>query len=58
MKNGLIATVEYKNIPGGGVLVIFTNEITGEKYSKPYKTRAAAKTQGTRFLNRMGRIYA
>lgn len=54
---GLIASVEYKNIPGGGVLVIFTNEITGEKYSRPYKTAAAAKAQATRFFDRMGRIY-
>lgn len=52
-----MASVEYKNIPGGGVLVIFTNEITGEKYSRPYKTAAAAKAQATRFFDRMGRIY-
>lgn len=53
----LIATFEYKNIPGGGVLLILTNEKTGEKYSKAYKTRAAAKAQETRITKRLMRIY-
>lgn len=53
----LIATFEYKNIPGGGVLLIFTNEKTGETHSRPYKTKAAAKAQETRITKRLIRIY-
>ena len=51
------ASVEYKRIPGGGVLTIFTNHKTGETFTRTYKTMAAAHGQGTRFLNRMSRVY-
>lgn len=56
-KRHYIAEVEYKNIPGGGVLAIFHNYKTREAFAKPYKTAAAARCQGTRYLQKMGRIY-
>lgn len=57
MKKHYICNADCKAIPGGGVLVVFTNYQNGESFSRKYKTMAAAKGAVTKILQRMARIY-
>lgn len=49
------ATVEYIHCYDG-VWTRFKNEITGAESWKKYATESAAKSAGTRFLNKVNRI--